>query len=93
MNKFFILSVLFLFILGAGTGCVMTQEDAEKLAQDIRAIESSVVDAIPAPIPKDATKEMLGWISDLIILGGGAGAAGIGGKKLLNGKGKNGKTK
>lgn len=84
--------LMLIAVLFALSGCftVATQEDLEtaqqKLATDIRAIESAVVDAIPVPIPRDATKEMLGWLSDLVILGGGAGAVGIAGKKALNGK-------
>ena len=87
MNKA-VLLVAFLCVAMAAVGCVMTPEQGEKLAADIRKVESAIIDAIPAPIPKDATKEMIGWLSDLVILGGGAGAAGIGGKKLLNGKKK-----
>lgn len=86
--KLLIPVTLFLLVAGASVGCVMTPEQGEKLAADIRHVESAIIDALPLPIPKDATKEMVGWLSDLIILGGGAGAMGIGGKKLLNGKTK-----
>jgi len=60
----------------------------EELAGDIRMVSDTIIDAIPLPIPKDATKELVGWMSDLLILGGGAGVGGIGAKKLLNGNKK-----
>ena len=76
----------------AGCFTFATQEDMEnfqeELAGDLRTVEATIIDAIPLPIPKDATKELVGWMSDLLILGGGAGAGGVGVKKLLNGKKK-----
>jgi hypothetical protein len=74
----------------AGCFTFATQDDMEKfqrdLAGDLRTVEETIIDAMPLPIPKDATKEIVGWISDLLILGGGAGVGGLGAKKLLNGK-------
>ncbi len=85
---------LALLLCGAGCLSVATEEDLERVAADIRKVEEAVIDAIPLPLPKDATKEMVGWISDLLILGGGAGAVGVGGKKVMNRiNGKKGKAK
>lgn len=90
-HAYILIGILCLFSLSA-CFTVATKEDLkeakEKLAQDVRAIESAVVDAIPVPIPRDATKEMLGWISDLLILGGAGGAVGVGATKIRNGKKK-----
>ena len=86
--KALITVTLFLLVAGATAGCVMTPEQGEQLAKDIKQVEHAIIDALPLPIPKDATKEMVGWISDFIILGGGAGAVGVGAKKWKNGDAK-----
>jgi hypothetical protein len=78
----------FLPLLFAGCFSVATQDDLQAVADSVRATESAIIDALPLPIPKEPTKELIGWLSDILILGGGAGAIGVGGKKLLNGRKK-----
>lgn len=87
--------LIFFFIPLFFASCftVASEDDLEmakkELAQDIRNIESAIIDAIPLPIPKDATKELVGWISDMIVIGGGTGGAGL----LALNKARNGKSK
>ena len=86
--RIYSLSVLFLFVLGASVGCVMTPEQGEQLAQDIRAVEGAILDALPLPIPKDPLKEVIGSLSDYLILGGAAGGGGLLIRKKMNGRKK-----
>lgn len=62
--------------------------DAAKtqLADNIKAMGGAIIDALPVPIPKDETKELLGLIANLTIVGGAAGGAGVLAKKKLGGK-------
>jgi hypothetical protein len=75
---------LLLPLLFAGCFSVATQDDLQAIADGVKQTEHAIIDALPLPVPKEPTKELIGWLSDILILGGGAGAAGIGGKKVLN---------
>jgi hypothetical protein len=72
----------FLPLLFAGCFSVATQDDLQAVADSVRATESAIIDALPLPIPKEPTKELIGWLSDILILGGGVGVGGLGAKKL-----------
>ena len=95
IRNFLVFFILPLFVIGCVTpgmdpATVSPEElDAakEELNGNIKAIGNAVIDAIPTPIPKDAPKDMLGWIADIMIVGGGgAGAAGYVTKKAIQKK-------
>lgn len=89
--------IIFFFIplLLAGCVSVASQDDLEQakrdLAEDVRNVEDAIIDALPIPVPKDPLKDLVGWVSDTIIIGGGGGGAAILAKKKLGNNG--GKSK